>query len=367
MKIAKIALWVFIALVISAVMFGVGLATDVAKMGGWDKVVFGVGTQYNVNDIKELNYTSARRVEITTTSSDTTLFSSDSDKVKAALTGSIRTTEPNAVPTLEVRQSGDVITITERRQTFITFGFYSSNVKLDISIPKRFSGEVVFKGTSGNFTTSNQKLEKLDVSVSSGDTDIENVELSGALNLSANSGNIKVNNVKASDTKIETSSGDKELYNLTLSGNASMNANSGQTKVQGLTCAEGRIESTSGDIEVSGVKAKAFYAKASSGEIIADIVEGKVQLESTAGDIETGIQNPKDEIKLQASSGEVTLSLPEETGFKLDSQASSGNIHCKFDLSSKESERNALSGIAGSGEIPVFITTHSGDININKR
>jgi hypothetical protein len=73
MRLGKIALWVFVALLVSGIMFAASVASDIEKAGGFDnvfngKVPLGIGTLYTVDEFKEADMTGIRRIQIDMTS-----------------------------------------------------------------------------------------------------------------------------------------------------------------------------------------------------------------------------------------------------------------------------------------------------------
>ncbi len=359
--------WVIVAMIMMGVFGGIGSAIKMVVKGGFDKMLFGVGTQYDVNDVKEVNWDNAKTIEIHTTSTDTTLFSAQTEKVKAALTGSVKTTNPDAVPTLEIKQSGDTISIIEKRKVTSIIGFYSSNVKLDISIPESFNGVVAYNGTSGNFTSSNLKLKTLRLDLSSGDVDLENISLEEDFFVSSTSGNTEIHGLQAKAATLKATSGDKEFLDFSVSGDIHILSHSGNTRIENLNCKQIILESTSGDIKAEKSKVDLFSVNSSSGNITLKDLEGAARVKSTSGNIEVLYQLLVGEVNLSATSGNIKLSVPSGSGFDLEARSSSGNIDCAFDLEHETRSKGKLQGVHGSGEVPVTLAVTSGNIKVMKK
>lgn len=372
MRMNKIALWLLIAVLLSGMILGFSLVSDAKKLGGWDNMVFGIGSQYDVNEVKDIDLNNAKRIEIRTSSSDTSVFTSGSEKVKASLTGKVRTTDPGAVPTLEIEQSGDTIYIRELRTSqkngsFVTWSFSTNNLKLDISIPGSFHGEISHNGSSGGFTTSNLNLNRLALDLSSGDIDLTNITLDEDLNVSSSSGNLVIKGLKAKTALLKSTSGNKTFEGITLAGILQITTSSGNNKLADITCQQIVMDSTSGEIRAERIKTDTFQAKSSSGNIVTTGLDGGARLKATSGNIEVTASNARGEYHLSASSGNIKLALPANTGFELDSQVSSGNIRCDFTLDNQNKGEKYLKGTVGNGEIPLRVDTTSGNITISKR
>lgn len=365
MRLGKIALWVFIAFIIAGIMFGFSFLSDVSRAGGWDKMIFGVGTQYEINDIKEIDLSTISRIELSVSSSDTYVIVSDSQKVRAALTGYIRTTSPVSLPHLEMTASGNTLYITEKRLSSIMIGFYSSNVKLDITIPSSFKGDLVFNGSSSEFTASQLSLNSLALTTSSGDLKLGNVELVSGFTVQTSSGTIEIEKLSAASALLSTSSGDKKIKSLTVSGEALLKSSSGETTAEKIMAGNIEFESSNGDIRVGSLSSSKAVIKSSSGEINFDGLEGDAYVVTTSGDINLKSIKPESQIKVDCSSGSIKLSLPSDTQLTLNVRTSSGDIQHNLPLQQVSSNEDFLKGTIGNGKVKVDLTSTSGDITIN--
>lgn len=366
MRMAKIALWIFIALLISGVMCGLSFLSDVNRLGGWDKVVFGVGTQYDVQDTKEMESSSIRRIEVSVSSPATTLTVSDSQKVNASLTGSVRTSNPKAVPYLEMNVSGDTLYIAEKRQATLTIGFYSSNIKLDISIPAEFAGELSFSGSSSDFNASAVKLSSLSIQTSSGNVTLGSIDLATGFEFGTSSGNITVNELKADSARFSSSSGDKKINSLEVNGDVTFETSSGKTALDSIRAGKVSFHSSSGDFTAGLISASELTSGTSSGKVNIGSLDGSANLSSSSGDISLIFQNPGLQISASSSSGKIKLSLPPDSQFTLNARTGSGAIISDFALDNVKTDKRSLRGSMGDGGTKIDLSTSSGDISINK-
>ncbi len=372
MRMKRIALWLFIAIIMSGIMLGFGFISDMKKAGGLNNMSFGLGTPYDIDLFKDMDLNTAKKIEIHTLSSDTHLKKGNSEKVSASLTGRVFTTDPGAVPTLEVNRSGDILYITEKRTddknfSLTTWSFSAHNLKLEITLPDSFKGEVTYNGSSGGFTTSDMSFERLDLNITSGDVHLANLTLKEDLKVSSSSGLIEVRGITAKTAQFKATSGDKVFENLTLEGTMQVDSSSGITKMKDIRCSQITLDSTSGDVIVERIQVSQFQADSSSGRVDVKELDGGARIKATSGDIDVTVSRSQDAYSLSASSGNITLTLPSETGFGLDAKVSSGNIRCAFDLANEEKKENRLAGTWGNGEIPIHADTTSGNITINKR
>jgi len=371
MRLRKIAAWLLITVLVSGSMLALGLLADIKKAGGLGRMTFGLGKTYDLDIFKEIDLNTATRIEIYTQVCDTYVAKDPSEKVSASITGRVVTTNEGAVPTLEVSQKGDVITISERRsrenQSLITWSFSTNNLRLDISLPESFSGEVIVKGSSGNFTASDLSLENMNIAITSGDAKLMGLNLQKGLKLSCSSGNMTVLDANAKSAELNSNSGDKILENLNLEEKLYVHSSSGNTKLKDIFCNQIIIESNSGNISGERIHGQQIRADVHSGMVGLKDLESSARITSTSGDINITVQKPLEAYQLSARSGNITLALPDDTGFTLDSRVSSGNINCAFDLSNKVKDEKHLSGSFGNGDILINAEASAGNFTIKRR
>ncbi|MCK5567884.1 MAG: DUF4097 family beta strand repeat protein, partial [Actinomycetia bacterium] len=75
-------------------------------------------------------------------------------------------------------------------------------------------------------------------------------------------------------------------------------------------------------------------------------------------------QNAVSDMKLGSTSGDVRISLPEDSQFYLDISTVSGDIKHDFSIKVISSGRRDLEGTVGDGEDRIMISTVSGDVTI---
>lgn len=359
--------WIIVALIFSGGFSAIGSAAKAFGNGFFNGMPIVLGTRYDVNDTEQVNLGTAKRIEIRTISTNTNVLKSGTNEVKASLTGHVTTTNKKAVPYLEMSHSGDTIIIEQKREESLIIGMYSSNVKFDIRIPESFKGDITFKGSSGNLNASDFEFKSFHAELTSGDVVLRNLLLKEEFYLSSTSGNLTLEGLTASNAVLKSTSGDKRLSNLEVNGNVEIVSHSGNTKIADISCNKITVECTSGDITVDGCKTDLIYLTSQSGNVTVRDLEGAARVGATSGNIEVNASAPRGEYNLEAHSGNVKLLLPSGTGFELYAKVSSGNINCGFHLDNRSEEKRSLRGTAGSGEIPVTISTTSGNINLVKR
>ena len=186
-----------------------------------------------------------------------------------------------------------------------------------------------------------QVLKDLTTAVSSGDLAYSGFETEN-LSIEASSGEIKVDTT-AKTTDIVASSGDITLKLHGDSEIVNLETSSGEISVDLENSGELKAETSSGKIEVNAVDLKEITAESSSGLGL------------------FSFQKMPERAKLSASSGDITVSLPEDADFTAHIDTSSGDF--SYDLPLSKSEDGY---VCGNGTNTVTINTSSGDIQLLK-
>jgi lia operon protein LiaG len=249
-------------------------------------------------------------INIGTSSTSINIIPTDENEVSAHFYGKVITSSAYQNPELECYTDGDTLRINTKNKnsTSFNFGFFSSNLKLDIYIPKSYSKELILSSSSGSINIKDIKVKSLSCSSSSGSTYLENVTADEFIQNSS-SGSLKADGLFTSKTTSSSSSGSRNITNFT--GDLITNSSSGSTNVEYSTF--------------------------------------------------------DNDIKANSSSGSIKIKLPDNAEFYLDASTSSGGIDCEFPITITESKkRNKLAGVVGSDKNNIRINCSSGSIDIRK-
>ena len=185
------------------------------------------------------------------------------------------------------------------------------------------------------------KLSEFKLGVSSGDADCSGF-LADSVKLDASSGDIVVG-CAAKSVTANASSGD---ITLNLTGEAD----------------EVKAEASSGEISVNIEQAAKLDAQTSSGRITVNANSIKeVKLVSSSGSQELKVAQSPVSTDLEASSGDVTVYLPENVDVTASFDTSSGDLYYEQSFA-----KNGDSYVCGNGANHMTIETSSGDITIRK-
>lgn len=156
----------------------------------------------------------------------------------------------------------------------------------------------------------------------------------GALKIVTSNGDIDISNVSLDTLSISTASGDTEASNLTLNY-FSLNSSSGDTHLKNVSALnETRLVS-------------------SSGEIVGNGTLGQLTANTTSGDMDLKLEKSIANSSLSSVSGTIDLSLPKDSGYKINYDTISGHL---------ESSNRKLSH--GDESSIININTTSGNLNV---
>ncbi len=217
----------------------------------------------------------------------------------------------NGKGSVEIKSSGDTITIDFKRNWLSGISFLNFNSELNIYIPENFDRMIDINIGSGYLTFIGKsekdlmKLDKLAIDMSSGKTDIKNLKV--------------------------------DEYVL--------DGSSGMISIDNLVTKTGTIDMSSGYISIKNY-------------------EGQLNAEVSSGKLDVQVNKLTDDIELQASSGQIKVDLPDDANFTLQGHYSSGLIRSKFALNDQIQEKNRLEGVSGTGKHLVKVTVSSGMVEI---
>ena len=178
------------------------------------------------------------------------------------------------------------------------------------------------------------------------------------LDVSTASGDVKLTELTAETVSLTAASGD-----IAFTGDydrLQVSTASGDVRVESLDSArETEIETDSGRIEVSGDCGE-LSLDSSSGDITAAVTARDVGVDTTSGEVTLELLSCPEELDVDTASGDVELTLPEDSGFRLEFDHASGDLEkCDFPLS-----RDKGLYIAGDGRADFSVETASGDLSI---
>lgn len=193
-----------------------------------------------------------------------------------------------------------------------------------------------------------RSLATLEVESVSADQDIAGIE-AASLDVSTVSGDLRIA-ASAREARIESVSGDQELEVATASLRAE--SVSGDIRLSGQVSGQVHAEAVSGDIEVKAGQLDGFSASTVSGDIDLDAA------------LAAGAR-----LRIEALSGDVTVTLPRATSARFSASSFSGGIDSDVGKVEKASHGpgTSLDARTGEGDAQVELETFSGEIELRLR
>jgi lia operon protein LiaG len=257
-------------------------------------------------------------------SEDIRFATEKSDKIGIHFHGSYVSSNPKYRPELSVDRSGNSLRIEIKYTPDTPVVNFRSNLKLDISLPEKFTGIMELLSVSGDIVSDKMTLDSLHCTTVSGDINFKQVTSKKA-DIAATSGDTILNGT-FDEFKFESVSGNFESRNLSSKSS--------------------RLDSSSGEIKVAG----------NPGDVDSSLISGSLVLEYNTF---------SNRIKTHAISGDISVKVPESSGFQLDYTTVSGDVDCVFPVafSGKKTEKG-LKGLVGNGKGFLSVNTVSGDLRI---
>jgi hypothetical protein len=305
-----------VVLVVAAIAVVAGAAVAViALLGGVTPretgTSAGVGMRFDVDQARSLPSEGVQSIGIEVVSSDVTVTESADGRVNAHLYGTVSANRNTAQPELIAESRGGTMSIrVDHKSVNALMGWYRSDMKLEVAIPKGYRGALVIHGVSA------------DIALPAGRT--------------------------FTVVEVTTVSGDIDL---------------------GAFAADSfRSHTVSGDLKAPSVSAKSVDLGSTSGEMTVGGLRGDLTARTISGDLELAWTVFSGSIDVSTTSGSVMLDIPAGSGFRLDAGSTSGRITSDHPVTVRGSAsgpgRHSLSGDVGSGAGSVRVRTVSGEIRI---
>lgn len=212
----------------------------------------------------------------------------------------------------------------------------------DITAPFLRAENAIIDSSSGNVKLGDCEGSFL-VGTTSGDVKIESHK--GDLSANSSSGNQRINSCEG-NLQVNTSSGDIKVGNQ--KGDLDTNSNSGNQTV----------ESCVGNLK----------AYASSGNIRVTELAGKAEVQTASGNITVNVTELLGDISLTGSSGNGTLTLPQDSSFTFRAKTGSGDIATYFDdeLSYNKKGNQAEGTVGSSPSCVIRCSFASGNVRVKE-
>lgn len=260
---------------------------------------------FNINTTKDFNKGNIKTINVDTVSTDINIITTKEDDIKVHFYGNSNSRK--SPPYLVTKANGDNLDVLIK----YPFNIFSININtkviLDIYIPEKYKNNLEIKTVSADTIIDNFKLDKF--------------------KLTTISGEVKINSLTANETKFKSTSGELNINTL-ISKKNEFKAISGDTTIENIT-----------------------------GEILGDSVSGSFKLEYS---------DFRNSINVKTISGDMELTIPKKSEFKLDFESVSGGLKNDFPVTLLDnSGKHQIKGNVGNGTKLIKIKTISGDSSVN--
>lgn len=335
------------------------------------------GESYNYNDHLEETFPADASLKVINNHGAVSVHTSDDNKITVAVRKRIGADSQedadkyNSETKPTITTNGSLVTVDARVEAA---GDHPIETDLDVSLPRKAPvtvtsrrGDVNISGRTGNVEVSSQHA----------DTSVDDV-----------TGNVKVSQEKGS-VKIEQVSGDvhvegrvNELSLADIKGSAQLDGEFQESvKLERISKTvsfkssrtEMEFSSLNGSLDLDSDELHAqeiigpLHLTTRSKNIRLDDVSGDVRLQDDNGTVEVGMRSLGN-VQIDNRNGDVQLSVPEKSGFRLDARVRDGEIQSDFpelkiDNNDRESKAN---GSVGNGGAHIVVNNEHDGFEIRK-
>ncbi len=303
-KATKIWLIVAAALVASGIiMFGL-----VMTMLNWDFLKLGT-SKYETNryEIDE----SFNDISIKTDTSDIAFLPSEDGKIKVVCYEQAKTKH-----SVSVENDTLIINLLDNRKWYDFIGITFWSTKMTVYLPEGEYGKLNVKVSTGEVEISeNYKFESVDITATTGNVK-SSASTSDFLKIKTGTGHITLGDISAKSMDLSVTTGDIDVSNLECEGEVKIKVTTGKTKLTNVQCKDLVSSGSTGDITMTNM-----------------IVSGKLDIERSTGDIkfescdsgEIFIETDTGDVKGSLLSGKIFV-VNTDTGKKDVPKTTSGGV-----------------------------------------
>jgi hypothetical protein len=335
------------------------------------------GQSYNYNDNLEQDFPGGGSLKVIDTHGAISVHASDDNKITVVVRKRVGADNQNDAdkynnqtkPTLTV--IGGVVTLDARADGA---GDHPVETDLDISLPRKAQVSVVSR--RGDVTLSGRDAN-VELAAQHSDTSVEDVN--GSVKVNQEKGSVKieqitgdvhvqgrVNEVSVADVKgaVQLDGEFQESVKLARI-TKSVTFKSSRTDME-FSRIEGTLDLDSDELHAQQITGP-LHLTTRSKNIRLEEVSGDVRLQDDNGAVEVGMRTLGN-IQIDNRNGEVQLSLPDKSSFRLDARTRDGEIQTDFpELKVNNDEHEAkASGSVGSASSHIVLNNEHNSIEIRK-
>ncbi len=310
-----------IALVASGILFGLMIAANGIDSELNETWSSSSGETQNYDNVFTEGYDN---IDISVISASVKIRLSDDDTTSVSYKGVNKNIE------FEAGINNDELIIREKQisvWSFFGWNFGFQKSELNVTIPKGLYDEIMYNTVSGDADIILPDSDKLGVNTVSG-----SIKLKGYADV----------------LEVSTVSGKVDIINTTDKTSEKLTVNA-----------------TSGKTTVTGYMPERFDVSSISGGVILDGITGKGELNMTSGSSELIYSKWNDDLSVSLISGKANITLPMNSGVKLQISAVSGKVKYDLDGESGVADKKTKSVTFGGDNVnKIDVDLTSGTVNI---
>lgn len=149
--------------------------------------------------------------------------------------------------------------------------------------------------------------------------------------------------------------------------NIAANTGSADMYIENLIVDNISLYTTSGDIKINEIEANRIKLASMSGDIKSKGGIGTIDIITSSGDVELGLEERKGDINITTSSGDVEINYWVGVDYNVTSTSSSGDFFFNGSNILGKDNKGKVELLLGKGENNLDITTSSGDIYLKNK
>lgn len=363
----KLTLWLLIIMV-SGFAIGAAILFSTGSIGFSSEGIFSFTGKYpiEVNEEKTIYLEGINSLKVESVSTDINFILTDGNELRAHLHGGINSSRKDYIPELDAQTSGSAGMIKLKWPSGGVIGFYSSNLKLDIYIPSKYSESLEIASTSADITIGGLTLSNFRAGSVSGDFRIDDIKATD-FSVGTTSGRGRINKIVCDNFTFTSISGDLTADTITAGNTAKLGTTSGNFRFTSLEGTNVEFTSISGDLAANGLRSQRSVIGTTSGKIAVENLTGDATISSVSGDVRVVCSNIANNISTSTASGDVDITLLQDSEFNLDFSTASGSYKNNFSMTYSNNSKRSVTGSSGNSSNTISVKTISGDLEIRKK
>lgn len=247
----------------------------------------------------------------------------------------------------------------------ISINFYSGDIKFNNegtnNVKVKVDGEIT---SSGAYAKPELKCYKEGKTLY---VELTKKHMGFFLNYSSDiTANISIPTSYKNSLKVVSSAGDVNIGGYEFK-NLDCNLSAGKLQMQNISADTFKYKNSAGNLNADNLKTRSSSFRASAGKIEITKFAGDIEGSNSAGNTEIQYDKFNNNVDFSASAGRIKLTLPKDSAFKLDAEASAGSIKNDFsgiNVNGEFGEKTAK-GEVGKSNNMIQLKDSAGSIEVN--